>query len=262
MAAHIYSLTLYNVEVSPQNISDSARELKMDNLTFTVITVAITAQIYFSTIPEVPTLNYIFSYFTGNVLLLTYLIFSSLPISQFLIRFTTLNTAFLSTATSLTLIRRLYFSPLSKFPGPRAAALSKLWEANEFRKGITTSTLQALHEEYKSDIIRTGPNELSISNVDAVEKIYKGKYKRGPFYELGMMNGEFNLNTTRNNADHSPWRRIWNKAFTPAEIKEYTPRVEYHVSKLVGIIQKLNGNEVNFTKLMDRLVFDMFVLPF
>jgi hypothetical protein len=232
----------------------------MDNLTFTVIAIAIIAQVYFSTIPEVPTLNYVLSYFIGTVLLFACLVLSSLPISQLLFRFATLNAAFLFTATSLTLIRRLYFSPLSKFPGPRAAALSKLWEANEFRKGITTFTLQALHKEYKSDFIRIGPNELSISNVDAVEKIYKGKYKRGPFYELGMMNGEFNLNTTRNNADHSPWRRIWNKAFTPAEIKEYNPRVECHVSKLVDIIQKSNGNEVNFTKSMDKLVFDMFVL--
>lgn len=232
----------------------------MDILTFTLIAVAITSQVYFSTIPEVPTLNYVFSYFVGNVLLLAYLIVSSTSISLFLIRFTTLNATFLFTAISLTLIRRLYFSPLSKFPGPRAAALSKLWEANEFRKGVTSFTLQALHKEYKSDFIRIGPNELSIVNVDAVDKIYRGKYKRGPFYELGMMNGEFNLNTTRNNDNHSPWRRIWNKAFTPAEIKEYNPRVEHHVSKLVDIIQKSDGSEVNFTKLMDRLVFDMSVL--
>jgi len=233
----------------------------MENPIFTVVAVAIIAQVYFSSLPEVPTLNYVLSYFVGNVILLSCLIISSLPVSHLLIRFTTLNAAFLVTATFLTLIRRLCFSPLSKFPGPRAAALSKLWEANEFRKGIATSTLQALHKQYNSDFIRIGPNELSISNVDAVEKIYRGKYERGPFYELGIMNGEFNLNTTRNNADHSPWRRIWNKAFTPVEIKEYNPRVEYHVSKLVEILLKTNGNELNFTTSMDKLVFDMFVLP-
>lgn len=45
--------------------------------------------------------------------------------------------------------------------------------------------------------------------MDAVEKIYRGKYPRGTFYEVGAINGAYNLNTQRNYEVHTPWRRIW-----------------------------------------------------
>lgn len=177
--------------------------------TLTAAAVSISAHFFFSPIPEVSTLTYLATYFAGNTLLLAYLAASPNFISQLLLRLVTLNITFLLTATCVTLTRRLFFSPLSHFPGPRVAALSRVWEAKEFGKGTFSFTVQALHKVHNSDIIRTGPNDLSISNVDAVEKIYKGKYKRGPFYEMGSMMGVPNVNTTRDYAQHGPWRRIW-----------------------------------------------------
>jgi hypothetical protein len=113
------------------------------------------------------------------------------------------------TAVLVTVIRRLYFSPLTKFPGPKIAAVSKLWAANECRKGCASTTYKKLFAQYGSDIIRIGPNEVCVNNVDAIAKIYKGKYARGPFYEYGALNREANLNTIRDYKIHTPWRRIW-----------------------------------------------------
>ena len=47
-----------------------------------------------------------------------------------------------------------------------------------------------------------------------------------------------------------------------AEFVDYNPRVERHIGKLVGILETKarQENEVNFSKLMDNLVFDMYVL--
>ena len=91
----------------------------MDNATLTAAAIAITAQGYFSTVHEVPTLQYLVSYFVGNALLFVWLFASKIPVSQLLVRFVTLNITFLFTAIFVTLIRRLYFSPLSRFPGIR-----------------------------------------------------------------------------------------------------------------------------------------------
>ena len=75
--------------------------------------------------------------------------------------------------------------------------------------GRASLTHKKLYAQYGSDFIRVGPDEVCINNVEAIAKIYKGKYTRDPFYEMGAINGEFNLNTTRDYTNHTPGRRIW-----------------------------------------------------
>jgi len=178
----------------------------------TAAVLGIATQVYLSLIPEVPTIKVLQGYIFQNIILLAYLFNSSSSsplISVILLQFWTLNIIFLLAAFTLTAIRRLFFSPLTKFPGPKLAALSKIWAANEFRLGRHSLTVKNLHKKYNSDIVRIGPNEVSIRNVDAVEKIYKGRYTRGTFFEVGMLNGELNLNSTRDYRFHRAWRRIW-----------------------------------------------------
>jgi hypothetical protein len=183
----------------------------MDVAIFTAVAVAIAAQVYVSPIPNVSTVKILLVYFASALSLFVYLISSSLDNSYFSIiaRYVTLNSTFLITAVSLTIIRRIYFSPLSKFPGPKSAAATNLWKAKEYSQGHHARTILALHHKYNSDIVRTGPYEVSIRNVDAVEKIYKGKYPRGAFYEAGAMYGDANLNCQGDYNIHGPWRRIW-----------------------------------------------------
>jgi hypothetical protein len=169
---------------------------------------AIVAQTYISPIPEVSTVKVVVTYFTANITLLSYLLFR-VSFSTALNQCLGLNTTFLLTFITLTLIRRLFFHPLAQFPGPKLAACSKLWEANEFRLGRASLTHKALHKKYDSDFVRIGPNEVSVRCVEAVEKIYKGRYTRGTFYEVGAVNGEFNLNTKRSYEVFGAWRRIW-----------------------------------------------------
>jgi 23S rRNA pseudoU1915 N3-methylase RlmH len=47
------------------------------------------------------------------------------------------------------------------------------------------------------------------------------------------------------------------RAFASNEFKDYNPRVEYHATKLVEVIRKTEGKEVNAQKLMENMVFDM-----
>lgn len=138
--------------------------------------------------------------------MLSYLLISAhqpFHISSVLSEFSSINFTFLSTAITLTVIRRLFVSPLSKFQGTKIAAISRLWEANEFRTGRASITRKKLFAQYGSGIIRVGPNEVCVNNVEANAMIYKGKYNRGTFYKMGTINGEFNLNTTRGLQE--PW---------------------------------------------------------
>ena len=60
-------------------------------------------------------------------------------------------------------IQRLYFHPLSRFPGPKLAALTTLYTAYyDFTKpgSFMRHTLE-LHEKY-GDVIRIAPNEVRL----------------------------------------------------------------------------------------------------
>ncbi|TGO51495.1 hypothetical protein BCON_0160g00200 [Botryotinia convoluta] len=225
--------------------------------TFTTMMAAIAYQVLLSPIPEPSTIKVISIYFSSNCVLFLYLTFTSTGIFEVIIHLFTSNATFLLTAIILTAFRRLYFSPLSHIPGPARFALTKLFIANEYRLGRTSHTIEALHKQYKSDVVRIGPNEVSIINADAVTKVFSGKYPRGTFYEIGAINGEVNVNTTRDYGKHTPWRRIWEKGFVSSAIREYNTRVEIHVDKMIQILLKTDGKEVNVSKAMDDLTFDI-----
>lgn len=52
-------------------------------------------------------------------------------------------------------VYRLFFHKLSSFPGPKLAAVTKLWHVWKVRKSTNFLLLQELHGEY-GNIIRTG----------------------------------------------------------------------------------------------------------
>lgn len=45
-------------------------------------------------------------------------------------------------------IYRLYFHPLSIFPGPRTASMSRSWLRDKYRSGQPEKALEKVHREY------------------------------------------------------------------------------------------------------------------
>lgn len=81
--------------------------------------------------------------------------------------------AFLLTLTVQS-VRRLFFHPLSKYPGPPLAAMT-LWYKAYFdivMDGGWAEHLEYLHEVYGSSILRVAPNELHFSDPRAYNEIY------------------------------------------------------------------------------------------
>jgi hypothetical protein len=68
-------------------------------------------------------------------------------------------------------IRRLYFSPLSKIPGPILAAITSLYYTFHEFCGDRHIFIDGLHRKY-GPIVRIGPNYVSISDPAAVKEIY------------------------------------------------------------------------------------------
>ncbi|KAI0065823.1 high nitrogen upregulated cytochrome P450 monooxygenase 2 [Artomyces pyxidatus] len=158
-----------------------------------------------------------------------------------LVAFTAYGTAILS----FTLIYRLSpFHPLAQYPGPIPARISKWWSAYICAQGQQHLYYKALHERY-GDVVRVGPNELSIRDSAAVQPVLgPGGLSKGPFWDHRSKPPA--LIMERDAAAHLRKRKPWNRAFTSAALKDYeviiNKRSQELIDRLEGMILKQSSN--------------------
>jgi hypothetical protein len=68
-------------------------------------------------------------------------------------------------------IYRLTIHPLAKVPGPKLAAVTSLWQANQARNGHMRKLATTLHKKY-GVVVRVSPNEVWFDSKEAVDMIY------------------------------------------------------------------------------------------
>lgn len=68
-------------------------------------------------------------------------------------------------------IYRLTLHPLAQVPGPRAAAISNIWQACYVRDGRARELGKTLHKNY-GPVVRVGPNEVWFNCGEAFKRIY------------------------------------------------------------------------------------------
>ncbi|KAF8488119.1 cytochrome P450 [Gautieria morchelliformis] len=85
----------------------------------------------------------------------------------------------------------LYLHPLSNVPGPKLAAVTDLWKTHAVFRNKFASMLCHEHARH-GDIVRIGPNEVSIVAPEEVSTIYgqKSEYLKGPFYDAWSFFGK------------------------------------------------------------------------
>lgn len=75
-------------------------------------------------------------------------------------------------------------SPLSKIPSAHwSCSVSPAWILWARFKSRENRTLQTAHGQH-GPIVRIGPNELSVNNVEAVKTIYQGGFDKHKWYSL------------------------------------------------------------------------------
>ncbi|KAI1291421.1 cytochrome P450 3A12 [Xylaria venustula] len=76
------------------------------------------------------------------------------------------------------------FSPLAKVPTPHwTCSVSDAWILLARYRSKENRTLQTAHRRY-GEIIRVGPNELSVNNTEAVKTIYQGGFDKHSWYSV------------------------------------------------------------------------------
>ncbi|KAF1836188.1 cytochrome P450 46A1 [Decorospora gaudefroyi] len=151
-----------------------------------------------------------------------------------------------ATLTTLLLIRfiiraiyRVYFHPLSKFPGPKLYAATRIpWVISTVR-GTRNDVLRDLHQKY-GHVVRINHDELSFTDPDCWKDIdghgtkgtagslphkYWARYGTAP-------NGTHNIISTRDE-DHTRQRKIFTPAFSDRALKQQEPLFVRYADQLV-----------------------------
>jgi hypothetical protein len=127
-------------------------------------------------------------------------------------------------------IYRLYFSPIAKFPGPKLAALTGLYEAyyDLIPKGggQFPFEIKRMHEKY-GPIVRINPEELHIDDPDFYDTLYPTSK---PYDKLQRLENRFGIPGATFSTAHHKVHKIRRAAISPffakAKVREQTGDIQ------------------------------------
>lgn len=149
--------------------------------------------------------------------------------ADFLI-FTLLTAALIYLLTLI--IYRLYFHPLSSFPGPFPARITRWYDVYHAYRGDKHINFLRLHEKYGT-VVRFSPNSLAINDPAALKAIYGhgANVRKSDFYR-GFRAHPAAISTllATEKVHHTKKRRILGQAFSEQAMRELERFVLENVS--------------------------------
>ncbi|SPO04666.1 related to cytochrome P450 CYP3/CYP5/CYP6/CYP9 subfamilies [Cephalotrichum gorgonifer] len=153
-------------------------------------------------------------------------------------------TAYLSSLV----IYRLFFHPLARFPGPRLAAITRLYEGyyDLYQNGQYTFKIAELHKQY-GPIIRISPFELHVSDPAFFDTLYR---QDGVWHKYDWAVDAFAAHgATLFTADHhlhKARRQPLNPFFSKARVVSHLGLIQRHVEKLCARLSELAKSKMTF----------------
>ncbi|KAF7375103.1 High nitrogen upregulated cytochrome P450 monooxygenase 2 [Mycena sanguinolenta] len=160
----------------------------------------------------------------------------------------------ISLGASIVLYRLSPLHPLYHIPGPLLAKISKLYGLWMTWTGHQHIHMRRAHDKY-GPVVRTGPNEVSIADVDAVTSVLgSGGLPKGQFYSarqdpaapanLLVLHGE----------PHANRRRLWNRGMSTESLSEYQQVIAKRATQLLDAIA--DAGVLDFAAWISYFTFD------
>ncbi|PPJ52050.1 hypothetical protein CBER1_09819 [Cercospora berteroae] len=143
--------------------------------------------------------------------------------------------------TASFIIYRIFFHPLSKYPGPLLAKITDLYSTYHALRGDRHLEFYRIHEKY-GPIVRFGPNSLSFNSNTALKDIYgfKSNVRKARFYEaFWATKDSFSTHSAISKSIHARKRRVLSHAFSDSAIKSMENHILAHIRQFC---QNLAGN--------------------
>ncbi|KAI0265874.1 high nitrogen upregulated cytochrome P450 monooxygenase 2 [Gloeopeniophorella convolvens] len=127
--------------------------------------------------------------------------------------------------------------PLAQYPGPYLARLSKIWLTILAASGKQHVHFRKLHERY-GEVVRVGPNELSISDASVIAAVLgPGGLEKGCYWDNRP--DDNSLIALRNHAEHARARKPWDRALSSKALKEYDAVIATRARQLVQHLEDM-----------------------
>ncbi|KAF7588251.1 hypothetical protein BBP40_005973 [Aspergillus hancockii] len=142
------------------------------------------------------------------------------------------------------IIYNVWFHPLSKIPGPKSFAATRLMYCHTVIKGNLVNTIERLHQRY-GKIVRIAPDEISVIDGDAWKPIYGTRPGHGQktkdfrFYPETIDNAPSIIKS--NDADHSRFRRLLSHAFSDHSLQAQESMIRGYVDLLIQRLHEKSG---------------------
>ncbi|KAL2064126.1 hypothetical protein VTL71DRAFT_4620 [Oculimacula yallundae] len=158
-------------------------------------------------------------------------------------------------------IWRLYFHPLSKYPGPKLWAATSLVNTFYVLKTTRVYKVSELHNKY-GPVVRVGPNEISYIDERAWKDIYSAHKSGGElqkFMPAADIKGGFGVFNNPDNAKHLQIRKFLSTGFSEKAVREKEGILQGYISLLMQRFEEKakNGEKLDATWWLDCLGADI-----
>nr|POE72188.1 cytochrome p450 monooxygenase gsff [Quercus suber] len=159
-------------------------------------------------------------------------------------------------ASATYVIYQVFVHPLASFPGPVWARFSRLWMTKHSWNGDMNEEMIKLHRKH-GEFVRTGPNELSISNLAAIKTIYGAgtKFRKSDWYSVWQGHRKFDLFAERDERVHSEQRRLVSRIYAMDSLKNLEPYVDSAVTVFLDQMTQRAGDVIDMGNWVQLFAF-------
>jgi hypothetical protein len=154
---------------------------------------------------------------------------------------------------------RIVHHPLAHIPGPLIPKVTSLWLYYHAYVGDEATVIHKLHARY-GPLVRVSPNEIDISDADAIGPIYiaKGGFPKAPYYSNFDVEGHSTIFSTLDPEHRAPRARAVVPMFSTRNIRDSETPLYGCVDRMVERMQQeaKSGKPVNVLNLTRSLALD------
>jgi cytochrome P450 len=156
------------------------------------------------------------------------------------------------------LIYLRFFHPLASIPGPFSASLSRIWITKHSWGGDMNWTMIDQHNKHGS-LVRTGPNEVSVSDLSAIKQIYGAgtRFRKSDWYSVWQGHRKFDIFPERDERIHGEQRRLVSRAYSMDALKSLEQYVDSAVNVFLDNMNQRQGQVVDMGNWVQLFAFGM-----
>ncbi|KAF2646666.1 cytochrome P450 [Massarina eburnea CBS 473.64] len=153
-------------------------------------------------------------------------------------------------------IHNLYFSPLSRVPGPFWSRISEFPHSYNFMRGDGVPYVKSIHDRY-GPVVRIAPNRISYSTPTGFRTIYgKREHIKDPEMYIAPPSGAIGI-MEADEVNHTRIRKYLGPAFSVKALEEQEGLIQGYVDQFIEGLRQRKNEMVDIDSWLDWTLYDM-----